>query len=169
MGPLGGLDRIAQATPGIGSESLQEVLIWGTDAYLPTTSFWWFAILAPHSTTPLDLIYTAGVSAAVLGAMLLLGRVAGRYLLPLAAAGSMTLTLYSAHLLILGSGFYENEPELSLVLQVAAAITFALIWRTIRRQGPLEELVGNVSGAARRRVLARAATVPTAENGSSPS
>ena len=169
LGPLGGLDRIAAATPEMGSRAIQDVLIWGTDAYLPTTTYWWFAIMAPHSTTPLDLIYTIGVSVAVLGAMLLIGHAAGRYLLPLAAVGSMTLTLYCAHLLVLGTGFYEDQPELSYVLQVAAVFAFALIWRQFRRQGPLEELVAKATGAVRRRVLARAASVPSTENGPSAS
>ena len=169
LGPFGGLDRIEAATPGMGSQAIGDALIWGTQDYLPTTTYWWFAILAPHSTTPLDLTYTIGISAAVLGAMLLIGHAAGRYLLPLAAVGSMTLTLYCAHLLVLGTGFYEDQPELSFILQVAAAFAFALIWRTFRRQGPLEELVGKATGAARRRVLARAETVPTTENGPNPS
>lgn len=165
LGPFGGMDQIAAATPGMGVEAVQDVLIWGPEEYLPTTTYWWLAILAPHSTTPLDLIYTVGVAAAVLGAMLLIGRAAGRYLLPLAAAGSMTLTLYTAHLLILGSGFYEDQPEVSFVLQVAAVIAFALIWRKFHSQGPLEDLVARAAGAARRRVLARAKEVPTKENG----
>ncbi|MBD7996331.1 DUF1624 domain-containing protein [Arthrobacter sp. Sa2CUA1] len=165
LGPLGGLEQIVAATPDMDTEAVRDVLIWGPSGYLPTTTFWWFAILAPHSTTPLDLLYTIGVAAAVLGAMLLLSRVAERYLLPLAAAGSMTLTLYTGHLLILGSGFYEDQPEVSLVLQVAAVIAFALIWRRFHSQGPLEELVGKAAGAARRRVLERGRQVPTAENG----
>ena len=165
LGPLGGLGQIVAATPGMDTEAVQDVLIWGPEGYLSTSTFWWFAILAPHSTTPLDLVYTIGVAAAVLGAMLLLGRVAGRYLLPLAAAGSMTLTLYTAHLLVLGSGFYEDQPEVSLVLQVAAVLAFALIWRKFHSQGPLENLVAKAAGAARRRVLARGRELPTADGG----
>jgi len=34
-------------------------------------------------------------------------------LTPLAAAGSMTLTLYSAHLLVLTTGFLADRPYLS--------------------------------------------------------
>lgn len=166
LGPLGGLQRITEATPFLDAQAIQEVLVWGPEEYLSTSSFWWFGILAPHSTTPLDLVYTIGVAAAVLGAMLLLGHAAGRYLLPLTAAGSMTLTLYCLHLLVLGSGFYEDEPELSYALQVAAVIAFALIWRTVRRQGPLEELIAKAVNGTRRSVLARGGPVRATENGS---
>lgn len=167
LGPLGGLEELS-GTPGMDAEAVQDVLIWGPEEYLPTSTPWWLAIMAPHSTTPLDFLYTIGIAATVLGAFLLMGRVAARYLLPLAAAGSMTLTLYSAHLLILGTGFYEDQPGASFTLQVAAVIAFAMIWRKFHGQGPLETVVAKAAGSARRRVLARGAELPATDTGAGP-
>ena len=66
-----------------------------------TGSWWWLAVSGPHSGTPLDLLHTAGTSAAVVGVCLLLTRARPNLLLPLSAAGAMTLTLYTVHVWIM--------------------------------------------------------------------
>lgn len=58
-----------------------------------------------HSTSPFDLLHTLGAATALLAAVLLLTRitVVRRALLPPAAAGSMPLTLDTAHVLFLAT------------------------------------------------------------------
>ena len=84
--------------PGYPLDSVLQVNLTGIRQ---EGSWWWLASAAPHSATPLDLPHTSGVAAAVVGACLLLGRLADwldlDLLLPLRGAGAMTLTLYSAH------------------------------------------------------------------------
>ncbi|WP_307034431.1 heparan-alpha-glucosaminide N-acetyltransferase domain-containing protein [Arthrobacter sp. B3I4] len=157
LGPLGGLKAIEDATPSLSHEAISDALIWGPDPSLPTSSWWWLAIAAPHSTTPLDILLTIGTSLAAIGAVLLAARGVGGLLTPLAAAGSMTLTLYSAHLLILATGFLADEPYLAWGLQVAAALVFAVVWQKAKGRGPLERMIAAATARARNHVLNSAA------------
>jgi uncharacterized membrane protein len=150
LGPFGGADALrATVRPGTDLGQLLDSSFYGNP---PTTSWWWLAIDTPHSTTPFDLLHTTGTSLAVLGAMLLLARVAAPVLTPLAAAGSMTLTLYSAHVLLLATPFLPPDPTRSYVLQVGAVLVIATLWRSTGRRGPLEAIVAAAAGGARRAV-----------------
>ncbi|MEU0026066.1 heparan-alpha-glucosaminide N-acetyltransferase domain-containing protein [Streptomyces sp. NPDC006335] len=110
----------------------------------------WWALLsrAPHATTPFDMLLTLGSAAAILGGALLLTRSTRLTwaLTPLAAAGSMPLTLYAAHVLLLATGALSDSPELLYAVMTTGALLFALSWRHVGR-GPLETVV---AGAARR-------------------
>jgi hypothetical protein len=87
--------------------------------------------------------------------MLILGNKAASALMPLAVMGGMTLTLYSAHLIILSTGFLLDRPEVCLAIHLVAAAVFAIIWRNVTagKQGPLERLVSRGADRARKRVL----------------
>jgi uncharacterized membrane protein len=151
LGPLGGADAL-RATLRPGTD-LGQVLDGSMYGNTPTTTWWWLAVDTPHSSTPFDLLHTTGTSLAVLAAMLLLARVAAPVLVPLAAAGSMTLTIYSTHVLLLATPFLPTDPTRSYVLQVAAALLLATIWRSTGRRGPLEAIVAAAAGRARRAVV----------------
>ena len=152
---LGGVDTLLENVDNSGSESVaRNELLWDSD---PSSSIWFLAVPSPHSTTPIDLLHTLGSAMAVLGAALLLCRLAvlARLLRPLAAAGAMTLTLYTAHLLVLATGVLDGEPEVLYVLLVIGALVFGYYWQRRFGQGPLERLVAEVAGRARRAVAAR--------------
>ncbi|MCW2677439.1 MAG: putative rane protein YeiB [Modestobacter sp.] len=129
-----------------------DLLTLGPDGITPTDTWWWLATMSPHSTTPLDLTYTIGVGLAVLGACLLIGRTTTALLRPLATAGSMTLTLYSLHLLLLSSPFVPGGMS-GFLIQTAAVVVFALLWSRNHARGPLEDIVARLTGAVRRAVL----------------
>ena len=166
LGPFGGRTSLLEATPWLGSDGIRDVQIWGPDPTLPTTTWWWLAILSPYSSTPLELLNTIGIAAVVLGAMLILANRSPAPLMPLAAMGGMTLTLYSAHLIVLSTGFLQNRQGVSLAIHIAAAALFAIIWKNVTagKQGPLERLVSNGANRARRRVLENGAPAGTAAN-----
>ena len=152
---LGGLHQLLANLDDSDSVSVaRNELLWDSN---PSSSIWYLAVPSPHSTTPIDLIHTLGSAMAVLGAALLLCRVAAiaRLLRPLAAAGAMTLTLYTAHLLVLATGVLDGAPEVLYPLLVVGALIFAAYWQRRLGQGPLERLVGEVAGRARRAVAAR--------------
>ena len=151
LGPLGGMERLRESSD-LAPETIDEMLIWGPEDYLPTTSLWWQTILSPYSTTVLEMLNTTGTSMAALGAVLLLTRIAAKALTPLAALGSMTLTLYSAHLLVLATGFLEDQPVASLVVQVAVGTIFAVLWGRTHNRGPLEGLVAIATKRTRARL-----------------
>ena len=113
----------------------------------PTTSWWYLAVRTPHASTPLDLLHTTGCALAVLGALLLLAHAARPLLVPLAAAGSMTLTLYTAHVLALAGDVLPADPEESYLLQVLLALAVATLWRHHVGRGPLEAVAARAAQA----------------------
>lgn len=152
---LGGYEAIAAGTPWMEAWEIDEVLVFGGDPTLPTDTLWWLLITAPHSNTPFFLALNVGLALSVLGVCLLLERVAGRVLAPVAAAGAMTFTLYTAHLLLLWPGYYDLAPVAWTVGQIVAFTVFALLWRRAQGQGPLEKVVTRSTRAISRRVLER--------------
>jgi len=107
---------------------------------VPTTTPWWLATDAPHSTTPLDLAATTGTALLVLGVALLLAGAVPLLLHPLAAAGSMPLSLYAAHVWVLGATG-SDDPTRYYWLQVGGALLLAVLWRRAVGRGPLESVV----------------------------
>ena len=137
LGPLGGYDRLAGEVRRQDGRTVEQVVDAGRFGNVPTDSPWWMAVDARHSTTPLDLLATAGAAVAVLGLALLLS---SRLLAPLAAVGSMPLTLYSAHVLVLATP-EADSPTRYYLLQVVVALVAATLWRRRFGRGPLEAAV----------------------------
>ncbi len=154
---LDGRATLEQVALGSMSQSeLDGLLLEGPSGTTPADTWWWMATMTPHSSTPLDIAFTIGVGLAVLGVLLLFGRALPGLLRPIAAAGSMSLTLYAAHLLLLGVPALPGGP-VDLAIQTVALVAFALVWSRFRARGPLEDVVARTTGAVRRRVLAPAA------------
>ncbi|WP_157677027.1 DUF418 domain-containing protein [Auraticoccus monumenti] len=84
----------------------------------------------------------------------LVGRVARRALSPLAAAGSMPLTLYTAHVLLLELLAGEDRRLDDSWALVAGLVVGSLVvgwaWRRWMGRGPLEQLVVALSAPSRR-------------------
>jgi Heparan-alpha-glucosaminide N-acetyltransferase, catalytic/Protein of unknown function (DUF418) len=154
--PLGGLDRLIASDHLHGSRAaLATTFLWDP----PDTSSWWYlALPAPHAHTTLDVTNVLGSAMAVLGAALLVTRIRalGRLLGPIRVAGTMTLTLYSAHILLIALGVFEDWEIAQYLFLVVSSIVFAVLWSRFRKQGPLEQLVAMASGDVRRAVLQKA-------------
>jgi hypothetical protein len=150
---LGGLQHLIAAA-GLDSDpaTVRNEILWDAQ---PMPSWWWLAVRSHHSGTPVYMMHTLGTAMAVLGAVLLITkrRAAQRLLWPVGVAGAMTLTVYSAHALVLGSGLLLDDPLWLYVVSVAAALAFALLWRRFVGQGPLERIVGMAAGRARRAAM----------------
>ena len=157
LGPLGGRAQLYAAAAGNGlvPSDVDDILIWGGDGATPTDTWWWLATVAPHTATPLSLVHTIGVATALLGGMLLIARRYGNVLTPIAAAGSMTLTLYTAHVLFLNSPWDVFEATTGYLVQVLAALGFAVAWRAAVGRGPLEGLAADAARSARQAVARR--------------
>ncbi len=156
--PLGGLDRLVAVTPSDGEDiPIAQQLLWAPQQ---GTSWWYLALPSPHANTPLDLAHTLGSAMAVLGAALLVTRIPAvrRALQPMAAVGGMTLTLYSAHIVLLSSGLLEDYSTVLWLIMVGCSIAFAWVWRRQFGQGPLERPVAAVASRARQAVARRAVT-----------
>lgn len=145
LGPLGGLDAIAAAS-GEPVAAVRAAVHRNQFGNVPTSTPWWLAVDAPHASTPLDLLRTVGTSLAVLGAALLAVRPAqiARAVRPVAAAGAMTLTLYSLHVAFLAS-VGRDRPLALWSGQVAVALVLAVLWLDQHRRGPVEALVARLA------------------------
>lgn len=102
-------------------------------------------LVGEHTSRPLNVISATGSAVAVIGLCALAVRLQqiGSLLAPLRAAGSMTLTLYTVHVLWtwrldlqLNEFGYEQW-----LLQVVVLCAFALLWQRFVGRGPLESVV----------------------------
>lgn len=143
------------ASASLTLDEFTDLLVWGATGTLPTGSPWWLAVLAPHTTTPFDLLHTLGVSAGVLGVCMMLGTIAPAVVRPLALVGSMPLTMYAAHLVLTVFVELPLDAWPTLAAQVMVLWLFAVAWSRVRRRGPLEGLISLVVRAVVRPVAGR--------------
>lgn len=147
-GPL--LTQIARAT-GWSTEAASVAMQAGRapggniDSLLSSTFYLWLP--APHSTSLINTLHTAGCAVALLGLCLLvtdrLGYLGGL----VAAAGRAPLTLYTGHLILLPIlQSFASEWTIWWVLCVLVALTAVVLKRT-GRSAPLEAGVKYLSGA----------------------
>lgn len=163
MEDWGGLEALEEVinSPGYPLENIMQVNLTGIPQ---EDSWWWLASAAPHSGTTLDLLHTSGISVAVIGACLLLGRLAEwvdlDLLLPLRGAGAMTLSLYSAHVWVMAGLYHQPVPEgwteggLYFV-QAATAVAVGGVFAVLQRRGPLEWVAHSAARLGRGKVSAR--------------
>lgn len=98
---------------------------------------------SPHTNSSFEILGSIGVSLALLG-LLFLGQKFFRYLLyPVAALGSMALTAYVAHVIIIGFGpeWIIGEDFGGFALVTLSIMAFCLLWSLIFKKGPLEFLL----------------------------
>jgi uncharacterized membrane protein len=144
--------------PGGGAQVLGSDLAERRYGTVPTDTWWWLAVEAPHTGTPFDLAHTTGTALMVLGVMLLLARAAPVLVWPLAAVGAIPLTLYTLHVTALALFPVEAARAAGtsagdlLVTHLLAALVIGVAVRTAGRRGPLEAVVRALSGGARRAV-----------------
>jgi uncharacterized membrane protein len=141
---------LAETFTGPGAQdTLALTLERGLYGTTPTGSWWWLAVRAPHTATPFDLAHTVGTSLLVIGLCVAAGRLAPRVLAVVFGAGAMTLTLYSAHVVV-RSGAWDADTMGTFLGQVAAALLVGAGFRLARRRGPLEAGVAETQAAVRR-------------------
>lgn len=135
---VGGTAAITKSAEGVGPAawgSVEAALQTGSYGTVPTDTWWWLVVSGPHTSTPFDMVYTAGLAVLTIALCSLLCRTLadrGWYLFPLLAAGSMPLTLYSAHVLL-------REANDSFLIHAVLLLTVAVLWRLhSKRPGLLE-------------------------------
>lgn len=98
----------------------------------------------PHSYSPVEMASNIGVAAGVIGVALLVTARLPRVMWPLRMAGSMALTLYVAHLIVIaavGDDMVWEPSNVAFVVLCVGLVGFACLWRAFRKQGPLEQLL----------------------------
>ncbi|SIN69194.1 heparan-alpha-glucosaminide N-acetyltransferase domain-containing protein [Agromyces cerinus] len=113
--------------------------------------------------TSLEALGNVGVGVVVVAGLLLLTffarpsvrRVAGAVLSPVIAMGSMPLTIYTLHLVVLAAsirvegGYYTDDSFELLLGLIAGSMVFAWLWRRYLGRGPLERALRWASGRNR--------------------
>ncbi|PYY59016.1 hypothetical protein DEJ17_08785 [Curtobacterium sp. MCSS17_011] len=99
-----------------------------------------------HSSSVVDVLGTAGVAVAVIALCTLVfdgrGRTVERIAFPLAAVGSMPLTVYSGHLVVIAMLPTYPESAEAWGWFALGSVVFAMLWRRFLGRGPLERVVG---------------------------
>lgn len=156
----GGYVAITRASEGIPEAawgSVTAALRTGSYGTVPTDTWWWVTVAGPHTSTPFDLVYTAGLAAGVIALCMLAChylRASKALLLPLLAAGSMPLSLYTAHVIL-----REATPE--VVIHIGLLLIVATVWVTqVQKPGPLEWLVSTATKKVAPRQPASASATP---------
>jgi uncharacterized membrane protein YeiB len=126
---------------------------------------WWLALPAARSHGFVYLVRSinslgSAILVVVIALFLVHTPVVERLLRPFADAGTMTLTLYSAFVLVLATGMLHNNPAAQCLVLLVGALLFAVLWRRFLAEGPVEWLVTRVSGWARHAVLAAGTKQP---------
>jgi hypothetical protein len=136
-------------------DALVDAISGGMHGTTPTGGSWaWLLVVAPHSGTPFDLLHTGAAAAAVIGGCLavvaLLGRGATRAVAIAFGAGTMTLTLYSLHVVLRTDRFWPPDEPSGFGWHVLVLLVIGAVFVALRRRGPLEALVGAISAFATR-------------------
>lgn len=143
---LGGFAKLYYATDGFGAEDIIDVFDYGPDGHMPTDSPWWLAVNGPHTDTTADLLSSTGLALLIIGSVLVVSRMLNYVLTPLIAAGVMTLTLYTLHLLLFS--FFGDSIAVSPIpwffAQVIGALLVATAWQLAADKGPLESVVSKI-------------------------
>ena len=155
-------DRARQAWLLFGAGVAAAALGYGASALLtgrrllPTTnSETWpspsdLLLAEPHSDTTFEVIGSGGVAIAVVGAFLLLARYAAPALAPLITLGSMSLTIYSLHVVaywVVGirTGSPWVDDNVVLAWMIVWLVAVAMAWKLAYARGPLEHWLHVVS------------------------
>jgi uncharacterized membrane protein len=157
-----GRSTVAAALPrgGVPVEYLDAMGLHWFFGAPPATHWWWLGMRFPHIGTTPDLVHTTGTALVVLGVCLLVVPRLGVWARPLVAAGAMTLTLYTLHVLADRGLSLLGEVEPGVTALPAAAVWLAHVgigllvataWGSPARRGPLEAL----AAAAARRAAGR--------------
>jgi uncharacterized membrane protein len=101
----------------------------------------WLLQSSPHSDTTFEIVGALGVAITVLVCALPLAERLPRAMRPITAVGTMSLSVYTAHLLAIAALKLMDvkiPPGPELLLFIAGAMVFALSWLAFFRRGPLE-------------------------------
>jgi hypothetical protein len=121
----------------------------------PADGDWdWLLVVAPHSATPFDLAQTIGSAVFVIACCLLVERcLPGPATVALAVvlgAGTVTLSLYSLHVLMRTPDVWPPEEPSTYLWHVVVLLGLGAGLRLFRLRGPLEVVAGLPVRLARR-------------------
>ncbi len=143
--PAGGAEAVIAEVAKRQSRWFPEPFAWH-DPWPPVEGQ---LLAGPHHDTLLEVVGSGGFAVMVLGLCLCVGRVGSRVLAPLAAVGSMALTVYTLQIVAIWQWeLLDTETNGPLGVMVLVTLAAATAWRAAFGPGPLERLVSALAGAA---------------------
>jgi Heparan-alpha-glucosaminide N-acetyltransferase, catalytic len=136
--------------PDVDATALLDRISSGLFGTTPTDGAWqWLLVVAPHTATPFDLLQTIGSALLVIGLALLVvdavGPTGRRATAVFFGAGTMTLTLYSVHVVARSRDLLPDGLRDSYLFHVLLLLGIGSVFAATRTRGPLEMLVGGAS------------------------
>jgi uncharacterized membrane protein len=137
------------------------------EPFVPSMDWGALLTIAPHSGSPFEVVGATGFAVLVLGLSLLVAHRLRWVLYPVIAVGSMALTAYSLHLVVLafiGQPAYAQSDNWLYLVFVVGALVFCGAWTLLLGRGPFERGLSVVSKLAARLTPAPAPKLdPTTE------
>ena len=156
---------LADAAPDVrtGPELLDSIA-GGMYGNTPTGGSWaWLLVVAPHSSTPFDLAQCIGSALFVIGVCVglvgLCGNTVTRGLAVFFGAGTMTLSLYTLHVVSRTEAVWPAETPESFRWHVLVLLGVGAVFVGKRWRGPLETMVRAVAEGAAATVRSTAGAV----------
>lgn len=158
-------DRVALLLGGLGLMGFAASrLIVALAVMAGANSASWWLDLEDHSYSPVEMLGNVGVACAVIAASLWAARRAPAVAWPVCAVGSMALTAYVGHLIVIaavGTEIVWQPSNVSLITLWAGIVVCCSLWRWRLGAGPLERwLTAWSTRAAEARLAARHPSVP---------
>ncbi|TQL66623.1 uncharacterized protein DUF1624 [Nocardioides albertanoniae] len=146
---------LVRTYPELDLDGVLTKISLGLYGQTPVDGGWqWLLVVAPHSSTPFDLAQTIGSSMFAIGACQMISlRLRGRWRVGLAVlfgAGTMTLSLYSLHVVMMTDAVWPAQTPGTYVVHVLVVLGIGALVTAWGRPGPLEWLVGRPSMWLRR-------------------
>lgn len=126
-------------------DQLREVIAQGLFGTTPTESWWWLAVAGPHTGTPFDVAHTIGSALLAIGVCVFVGRLVPRTAAVVFGAGAMTLTLYTAHVLLRTPPLWSDDSTETFVRHVVFVVCVGALFRLRGLRGPLEAGVATMA------------------------
>ncbi len=144
------LTHVIDASPEIFDESYDDGAwmddSWAWQGYpLPHISEW--IGFEPHTNTVFEAVGSGGFAITVLGVCLLASPLARTILYPVAAVGSMALTAYTAHIVVIAftDDWVGGDSWAPIFWLVGGALVACTLVKHFFRRGPLEWVMWKVS------------------------
>ncbi|MEI7055095.1 heparan-alpha-glucosaminide N-acetyltransferase domain-containing protein [Nocardioides sp. CCNWLW239] len=147
--------ELLRTYPGVDIDAALTAMSHGLYGQTPVDGGWqWLLVVAPHATTPFDLAQTIGSSMFVIGACQMIALwLPERWRVGMAVlfgAGTMTLTLYTLHVVMMTGAVWPPETPETYVVHVLVVLSIGALVTAWGRPGPLEWLVGRPAAWLRR-------------------
>jgi uncharacterized membrane protein len=118
------------------------VLCGASAPWREATGPWW-ASLEAHSTSPFEMVGNTFVALLVIGVCLWVARPTPLYF-PALAFGSMSLSTYTAHIVVIaivGEQIVRHPSNVSFAVLTLSLMAAATVWRAFLGAGPLERVL----------------------------